>query len=190
MSDNMKFLADALAYHTKGRKAFMESKCSCCNNDPCNCPDDCGCKLSEGADEVNDKNINAVLDKDEDESVDNTVKMTNDIIAGKTPHTKEVKSIYTRVSEEVDELLEHTEDLYEMVMMLDNMLKEEDLSLSEAFHALSEDIDEDMLEEDFQKMSKTKQMIARRKAGRKKKLTVGYKIGQKAPAAKPGQPKK
>lgn len=236
MSDNMKFLADALAYHTKGRKAFMESKCSCCNNDPCDCPDDCDCKskmdeatdkyhkhmlkalgktrlpknhgytssianngdfvvrdgggrtagrigkddhnLSEGADEVNDKNINAVHDKDEGEATDNTVKMTNDIIAGKQPYTKPIKSIYEPVKEDLDELLGHAEDLYEMVMELDEMLKEEDMSLSEAFHALSEDLDEDMLDEDFAKMSKTKQMIARRKAGRRKKLTVGYKLNK------------
>ena len=180
MSDNMKFLADALAYHTKGRKAFMESKCSCCNNDPCDCSADCDCKkdVKEGADEVNDTNINSIHDKDEDEATDNTVKMTNDIIAGKQPYTKPIKSIYEPVKEDLDELLGHTEDLYEMVMELDEMLKEEDMSLSEAFHALSEDLDEDMLDEDFAKMSKTKQLIARRKAGRRKKLTVGYKLNK------------
>ena len=305
MSDNIKFLADALAYHTKGRKAFMESKCSCCGHDPCDCPADCDCKqdvkeastvngvdqegkkrwkttglshsdaiekhgkdnvkvtkgglrngddhvqvysesndgyyayqdakdkyhkdnpgsdfdrapehhkqkyihpemqkrgytkqngrwIKEGADEVNDKNINAVHDKDEGEATDNTVKMTNDIIAGKQPYKKPIKSIFepakkTSVDEETDvmteeEVLDMLEEFVEMFDELGDLLEDYGMDIIEGFEAISEDFDEDPLEEDFSKMSKTKQLIARRRAGRKKKLTPGYKLKKNPQAKKP-----
>ena len=59
-------------------------------------------QVKEGADEVNDKNINAIHDKDEGEATDNTVKMTNDMIVGKKPYDSAGESIYKDVNKSPD----------------------------------------------------------------------------------------
>ena len=349
--DNMDFYSKALAYHTKGRKAILEqtdleeTKCSCCDADPCNCDDDCSCKDSvkeasvvngknmdgekrwkttglshddaiakhgkenvkvtkgglrngddhvqvytEGADEVNDKNIDAIHDKEENEPVDNIVKKTEAMIAGKQPHDTPIESIYkdysnTSVEKQASEepaaveedlnakadtmrakerannrdaeaqadankraekykakysagnvkakstttgfkadkalgaqikslhghdpkkanidrlkaikakvdakraqkedldmdeekLLDMFEEFVEMFDDLGDLFEAHDMDLIEGFEATTEDLVEDELSEDFRTMSKTKQLIARRRAGRRKKLTVGYKLNK------------
>ena len=78
--------------------------------------------------------------------------------------------------EETIEALEALESVYEEAIMIQAALEESGIDIDEIFALAekSEDVDEG-----FGQMSKTKQLIARRKAGMRKKLTVGYKIKRK-----------
>lgn len=251
--DNMDFYSKALAYHTKGRKAILEQteleekKCSCCDADPCNCDDHVQVHV-EGADEVNDKNKNSLLDKDENEPVDNTVDMTNKIIKGQKPYDKNIEPIYKEVSGNVSEgalagairnvrkmkmdgdskeeahkkakamgihpkivddhydndwkpstaneefteqdfeLVEMWQELTEMLNELSEMFEERELDLEEAFETL--DIEEDELEENFGNLSRTKRLIAAKKAAMTKRRTGNFGGGRPKKVRKASELKK
>lgn len=52
-----KELADEM-YESIEEATVMEAACSCCNNDPCDCADDCECKVNESIEE-------SIVDEDE-----------------------------------------------------------------------------------------------------------------------------
>jgi len=114
--------------------------------------------LTEGTDLVHDKNHNGIDDKQENEPKDNVVKKTKKL-------AKEDIDRLEALFAESDEILE--------------ALEEEGIDLDSFF--------EEAIEEGFQNMSKTKQLIARRRAARRKKTTAGYRqANNKLGARKPG----
>lgn len=84
------------------------------------------------------------------------------------------KGMQSVTEEDIVEALEQLEAVYEEAIEIQDILEEIGLDIEEMFTLSEEEVDES-----FQKMSKTKQLIARRRAGRRKKLTVGYQINRK-----------
>lgn len=95
------------------------------------------------------------------------------------------KGLKSVTEEDILEALSELDDIYEMAIELQDVLEEVGINFEELF-AIEEDAEE--VDENFQKMSKTKQLIARRRAGRSKKLTPGYHINRQAKPASPVKP--
>lgn len=113
----------------------------------------------------------------------NTIKTKN---MAKHLAKKGMKSVS---EEDILAALEELDFFYEQAMELQDVLEEAGVDFEDLFSAL----DEDAVDEGFQSMSKTKQLIARRKAGRSKKLTSGYaqknnsRRAKKAKSIQPGR---
>ena len=86
---------------------------------------------------------------------------------------EKIEESKTVTSDEIVEALEALEAVYEEAIEIQTMLEENGIDIDELF-SISEESEE--VDEGFQNMSKTKALIARRRAGRRKKLTVGYQM--------------
>lgn len=73
--------------------------------------------------------------------------------------------------EEQIEMIDALEELYDAAADIQEQLEAVGIDIEEAFR-LEEEAEE--FDEGFAQMSKTKRLIARRRAGRSKKLTAGY----------------